>query len=201
MKLWWTGTLLFLCPLATSAQVAILQIQVVEGEGTVHAPGARSSRPLTVAITDETGRPASGAAVSFTLPDEGPGGTFTNGLRTEVLTADARGRATLRGLQANRIPGRFQIRITTSLEQARAGTVSFQYVAGVKEGAGPAPATAAQKTKARSRWPWIAVVVGAAAAGGIVAGSAGSPHPSAAAPQAPAPTLAIGSPGITVGRP
>ena len=45
------------------AQVAILQIRVIEGEGAVHLPGSRSSRPITVEITDdqtwvnEVGRP------------------------------------------------------------------------------------------------------------------------------------------------
>src|SRR6266436_3381150 len=37
------------CP--ATAQVAILQILVVEGEGAVHGPGARSTRPMTVEVT------------------------------------------------------------------------------------------------------------------------------------------------------
>ena len=111
------------------AQVAILQIRVIEGEGAVHLPGSRSTRPITVEITEETGKPVAGAAVSFHLPEDGPGGAFVNGLRTEVVVTDAHGRASLHGLLANRIPGRFQIRILASKEQARAGTVSFQYVA------------------------------------------------------------------------
>src|ERR1044071_5355988 len=87
---------------AAIAQVAILQIQLVEGEGAVHAPGSRSSRPLTVEVTDETGKPVPGAAVSFHLPEDGPGGAFGNGLRTEVATTDSHGRACLHGLQLNR---------------------------------------------------------------------------------------------------
>ena len=125
------------CP--ATAQVAILQIQVVEGEGGVYPPGSRSSRPLIVEITDETGKPVAGAAVSFHLPEEGPGGVFLNGLRTDVVTTDAQGRAGLRGLQINRISGRFQIRIVASKEQARAGAVSFQYVAESAHGAGSRP--------------------------------------------------------------
>ena len=93
------------------AQVAVLQIHFIEGEGAVHAPGSRTARPLTVEVTDETGRPVSGAAVSFHLPDEGPGGAFANGLRTEVAITDAQGRVSLHGLQLNRLPGRFQIRV------------------------------------------------------------------------------------------
>ncbi len=74
---------------AAPGQVAILQIRVIEGEGAVHLPGARSSRPIAVEITDETGRPVAGAAVSFHLPEDGPGGAFVNGLRTEVVITDA----------------------------------------------------------------------------------------------------------------
>src|ERR1041385_729508 len=107
------------------AQVAILRIQVVEGEGGVHRPGSRSSRPLTLEVTDEMSKPVASAAVSFHLPEGGPGGVFGSGLRTDVATTDARGRASMRGYLANRTPGRFQIRIVASKEQARAGTVSF----------------------------------------------------------------------------
>jgi hypothetical protein len=52
------------------AQVAILQIRVIEGEGAVHQPASRSARPITVEITEETGKPVAGAAVSFHLPEE-----------------------------------------------------------------------------------------------------------------------------------
>jgi hypothetical protein len=183
-----------------SAQIAILQIRVVEGEGAVHLPGARSGRPLTVEITEETGKPVGGAAVTFHLPEAGPGGTFVNGLRTEVMITDSHGRATLHGLVANRVPGRFQVRIVASKEQARAGTVSFQYVAEPKSGV----ATAAAAPAARKRW----LVVLAAVAGGAVAGIAstrgggGSNSPAAvpAPPSAQVP-VSIGTPSISVGKP
>src|SRR6266566_3931967 len=80
-----------LLPRPAQGQVAILQITVIEGEGTVHVPGSRSSRPLTVEIADETGKPVADAAVSFHVPGDGPGGTFPNGLRTAVVTTDAHG--------------------------------------------------------------------------------------------------------------
>jgi hypothetical protein len=41
-----------------------------------------------VEITDETGKPISGAAVSFHLPEDGPGGTFASGLRTDLVSHD-----------------------------------------------------------------------------------------------------------------
>jgi len=180
------------------AQVAILQIRVIEGEGAVHQPGARSTRAITVEITEETGKPVSGAAVSFHLPENGPGGIFVNGLRTEVVITGDQGRAALRGLQANRIAGRFQIRVLASKEQARAGTVLQQYVAEPKGGVS-APHMASSP---RRKW----LVVAAAVAGGAVAGLAatrgGGSNPAAAVPVAPLPpVLAIGAPAITVGKP
>jgi hypothetical protein len=179
------------------AQVAILQIQVIEGEGTVHPPGSRSSRPLTVEITDETGKPVTGAAVSFHMPEDGPGGTFVNGLRTDVATTDSRGRAALHGLQINRTPGKFQIRIVASKEQARAGAISSQYVAELQ---GVAPSTpAARAVHGRGRWIALAALAGGGAVAAILAaGKSGS----TAAPSTPAaPTLTIGAPVISVVKP
>jgi hypothetical protein len=197
-----------------TAQVAILQIRVVEGEGAVHAPGSRGTRPLTVEVTDETGKPVEGAAVSFHLPEEGPGGVFANGMRTEVAVTDSHGHASVHGLQLNRAPGRFQIRIVASKEQARAGMVSFQYIA--EPGSGAA-ATTAGSSHGYRKWIVVALLAGGGAAAGILAArSGGAPAPTA--PPAPAPVIitvgipvvsapgpgtppTIGAPIITVGKP
>jgi len=167
----------------------------------VHAPGSRSARPLTVTVTDETGRPVEGAAVTFHLPENGPGGSFGNGLRTEVATTDARGRASAPSFQLNRTPGRFAIRIIASKEQARAGMESFQYVAEINSGAASAPAA---KSAASGRWKWaLAALVAGGAVGGVVAsrsrGNSGSPAPASAQP--PATPVSIGTPVITVTPP
>jgi len=180
-----------------TAQVAILQIQVVEGEGAILQPGARSARPLTVEITDETGKPVADAAVSFHLPDDGPGGTFASGLRTDVVVTSARGRATIHAFQANRSSGRFQIRIVASKEQARAGTVAFQYIAALKPGMAAAKAARGSHT---GRW----IVLGLAAVGGGAAAalmSHGGSSPAAATPAPAAPAFSIGAPNISVGKP
>ena len=121
-------------------------------------------------------------------------------VRTEVAITDSHGRATLHGLMANRIPGRFQVRIVASKEQARAGTVSFQYVAELKSGDTKAAAAA---PTARKRW----LMVLAAVAGGAVAGVAatrggGTASAPPAAPVPPAqPSLTVGVPSISVGKP
>ena len=186
-----------------AAQVAILQIRVIEGEGAVHAPGSRSTRPLTVEVTDETGKPVEGAAVSFHLPYEGPGGVFANSMRTEVAVTDSQGHASVHGLQLNRASGRFLILIVASKEQARAGIASFQYIA--EPGSGAATAKAGSSHGYR-KWMVLAVLAGGGAAAGILAAgkSGGTPAPAAASvPPATVPTvtLTIGAPAITVGKP
>ncbi len=187
---------------AAKAQIAILQIQVVEGEGAVHAPGSRAARFLTVAITDETGKPVEGAAVSFHLPEDGPSGAFGNALRTEVAISDSRGRATAPAFTFNRVPGRFQMRIIAAKEQVRAGIVSFQFISEPAGGASPAAATGPHHS---AHWTVIAALLGGGAAAGLLAAHSGRTASTAAAPGPSAPTpppqLSIGTPTISIGHP
>ena len=200
------AALLWAFPHLATAQVAILHIQVIEGEGVVNLPGSHSARPLAVEVTDEAGQPVEGAAVSFHLPEEGPGGTFGNGLRTDVVVTDARGRANLRALQLNRAPGRIEIRIVASKEQARAGTLSFQYIAAPKSGTAPAAASLKAPRASRRVLKWVALAAlagGAAVVGAIAAGRSSGAAATAAAPAAAGATSAvsIGAPSLTVGKP
>ena len=154
----------------------------------MHVAGSRSPRPLAVQVTDDLGRAVAGAAVSFRLPEEGPGGLFSNKLRTEVIVSDANGRATVRNLQVNRTPGSFQIRITAAKEQARAGTLARQFIEG---------GTAEVKPKISKRWIALGVVA-AGLAGGIGAGMTGKTKP---APVSTGPAVSVGPPVISLGRP
>lgn len=187
--------LAFALPCLLFGQTAILQVRVVEGEGAVHAPGSRSSRNLTVEVTDETGRPVQGAAVSFRLPEDGPGGTFANGLQTDLVITGEDGRASVRGFRLNRTAGPFQIRITVAKDRARAGIVSSQYIAA---GEAAPPQTAVVKKKGRGKWIVLAAVA-AGAAGGVAVGlsRSGGSTPSQPAP----PAITIGTPSISIGRP
>jgi len=128
------AALLLAFPAAIGAQVATIQLKVVEGEGVTHPAGGRAVKPLTVEVTDETGHAIAGAAVSFHFPEQGPSGIFVNGLRTDVVISDASGRATVRGFQLNHNPGPFQIRITAAQDLARSGIISTQYVSDPKGG-------------------------------------------------------------------
>jgi hypothetical protein len=186
-------------PCLAASQTAILQIRVVEGDGAVHAAGSRDSRPLAVEVTDETGKPLARAAVSFHLPDDGPSGTFLNGLRTEVAMTDATGHASVRGLQWNRVAGRLEVRIVASFEQARAGVISAQYVEGSAAAAVGAPARGARS--GRNRWLVVAALAAGGAAAGILAGHLGGSGATAAAAAPATPGLSMGTPTITVTKP
>lgn len=163
----------------------------------MHTAGSRNTRPVVVEVTDETGKPVQHAAVSFHLPEDGPGGIFPNGLRTEVALTDAKGRAGVHSLQWNRIPGRLQIRIVASFEQARAGVTSSQYI----EGPANAAAATAISGGGHSRWLWISAVAAGAAAGGILAARGGGATPTPPAAQPTPAVLTIGTPVITVVKP
>jgi len=199
------GLLVAFARLSTS-QIAILHIRVVDGEGAIDAAGSHNARPLTVEVTDETGRPVEGASVSFHLPEDGPSGTFGNGLRTDVTVTDSRGRANLHTMQLNRTPGRFAIRIVASKENARAGMVSFQYIAEPKNGAAPASSSRSGPSLVHGRLKWVVVAAlagGAAAAGALLAGKSGSAATSAPASTTPSTSagVTIGSPTLSVGKP
>jgi hypothetical protein len=186
------------------AQVAVLHIQVIEGDGAINAAGSRSARPLTVEVTDETGKPVEGASVSFHLPEDGPGGVFGNGLRTDVTVTDARGRANLHTMLLNRTPGRLAIRIVASKEQARAGMVTFQYIAEPKNASAPANSSKSAPSFLHGRLKWVVIAAlagGAAAAGAVLAGKSGSGASTAPAAAATTSGISIGSPVITVGKP
>jgi hypothetical protein len=203
------------------AQIAVLEIKVVEGEGAVHPAGAHIARPLTVQVNDETGRPVAGAAVSFQLPPAGPGGIFSNGLRTDLVITDANGRAALRALQLNRTGGPLRIRITAVKEQARAGIVSVQYIGGSGGPAAPAspsavaaksepaisgpvaksgeitPTTGKMSSGSHKKWIVLAAVAVAGAAAFVGVSRASKSSSSTVSSS----VVSIGTPIITIGHP
>jgi len=221
MKAFLSRALVFAFPCVAMAQIAVLQIKVLEGEGAVHPVGARVSRPLTVEVTDETGRPVAGAAVSFQLPPEGPSGLFSNGLRTDLILTDASGRASIHSVQLNRTGGQFRIRITAVKEQARAGAISVQYIAENHSSApassgkpGPAaspqttpqataksgeitPTTAKMGSGSHKKWIWLAAIAAAGAGAAFVGASRASGSKSTVSSS----VVSIGTPTITIGHP
>lgn len=191
--------LLSLIVLSTlSAQVpTILQVRVVDGDAAVYAIGSRATRGITVQVTDESGKPVEAATVSFRLPEEGPSGTFSTGSKTEIATTRGDGRASVWGMQWNRTPGSFEVRVTVAKGQTRAGTVCSQFLS---DSEGAARSSARTGPRGGHKWLWVALAVAGAAAGGVVAtGLTGKPG-SATTASAPA-GLTISAPTIILGHP
>jgi hypothetical protein len=200
----WRGILCCALAFAVSANASVIvQLKVIEGEGGVYRTGSRATRGLTVLVTDETGKPVPMAAVSFRLPDEGASGTFSSGLRTEIVTTGPDGKASVWGMQWNKTPGPVEIRITAIKEQARAGLISTQYLSdstgvnpGVTKSGGDGVFTASHSHK----WLWIAAIAaGAAGAGAAFSLSKGSSSAPSSSPAVVG--ISIGSPTIIVGHP
>ena len=193
--------LLAICVFAVSELNAaeLLHIRVVEGDGQVYATGSRATHGLTIQVTDETGKPVDAATVSFLLPEDGPGGAFSGGLHTSLTTTKPDGLATVWGMQWNRLPGPFEIRITAAKGTARAGIVSTQYLSDKMDApkAGGAGSFRASH-HSRNKWLLIGLAVGGAAAGGMAIEAARGSHSSAAVATPPP---SIGVPVITIGHP
>ncbi len=217
MKAILAGALVFAWPCVAMAQIAVLQIKVVDGDGSVHPAGARVAHPLTVEVTDDNGHAISGAAVSFQLPPEGPSGLFSNGLRTDLVLTDASGRAAIHSFQLNRTGGQFRIRITAVKEQARAGAISTQYI-GENHGAPPAiaangvsqtapriaaksgditPTTAKMGSGSHKKWILLAAIAAAGAGAAFLGASRASKSTSTVSSS----VVSIGTPTITIGQP
>jgi hypothetical protein len=207
----WRFAILSMCLLSfygclDAEDPSALQIRIGEGDGEAYGLGSRATRGITVTIADAAGHPVSGVTVTFVLPESGPGGTFSDGLKTEIVTTHDDGRASVWGMKWNRQAGSFDVRITATKGQARAGTVCSQRLT---ESAAP---TSAKTGASGHKWLWITLVAGAAGAGAAVAarGQSGSAtcsstvvtaqNPCASTPSSLGVTV-IGQPTINLGRP
>ena len=186
---------LLLLPLAAQNDPAILLIRIVEGEGAVYPIGSRATRGVTVQVTDETGKPVDNAAVVFRLPADGPTGTFSSGMPTEVVNTAADGRANVWGMQWNRVTGPMEVRITAAKGQARAGTVCGLYLSNALVSSEPRQSKTGGWRNHKKIWIGVGIAV-AAFAGTAAISSRGTPSAAATvnAPQ-------IGTPSIIIGKP
>lgn len=158
-------------------------------------------------MTDEAGVPVSGAAVSFRLPEEGPTGVFQNGVRTEIASTSASGRATVWGMRWGRVPGSVVVRVTAAKGETRAGALVTQIL--VEPSQANAAALAAAKRDSPSgyrirpnrRWLWVSALAAAAAGGGLAFGArSGGSGGSSVSAAGSSSAIVIGSPSISVGR-
>lgn len=153
-----------------------LRITVLEGEGAINNVKQRTPRTLAVRVEGANQQPLAGIPVTFTLPADGPGGSFPSGASATVTT-DQQGRAVVRAFRPNALPGKIEIRVTASHQGQTARAVITQFNMAVES---------APKPSGRGKTITVlAIVGGAAAAGAVIAtrkgGSAG-PTPTSAPP-------------------
>ena len=169
-------TLGSLLPVLLAAQTSLLRVRAIDNDGAARRAGSRSAG-LAVEVTDELGKPVQGAVVTVRLSDDGPSGSFANGLSSTILTTGADGRASTTPINWNRLAGTAEIRITAVSGRLRAGTTAACRLS-EPEPEEPTVAPEAERHGARvilkphssggsSHLKWI--LIGAAAAGATAA--------------------------------
>jgi hypothetical protein len=91
---------------------AALNVVIVSGDGAVNNSKQHTSRDDIVRVENQDHQPVSGALVLFAAPNDGPGGTFLDDLKSLQVTTDSRGIATAHGFRPNTISGPYQIKVT-----------------------------------------------------------------------------------------
>jgi len=173
---------------ANQAPQAKLNIVIVEGEGAINNVKDRVSREPIVQVEDENHKPVAGAALTFSLPNQGASGVFLNGSKTLTLTTDAQGRASALGIRRNNVSGQMQIRVTASFAGQTAIAIITQTNVASTTSAG---------LSTTAKVLIIVGLAGGAAAGAIVATRGGGSSSSTT----PIPSITITAGTPTVGAP
>lgn len=135
------------------AQEPPLRVLVIAGQDQIHNVNGKVHTELVVEVQDQDRKPVNDAAVVFTLPPQGPGGTFDNGTTTLTATTDKQGRVFVHGYRLNKQLGVFSIRVTASAEGKTANTtISQTSVSGV-------PATSGTLGVSTKAWVILGVCV------------------------------------------
>jgi hypothetical protein len=179
---------------------SLLKLTVVSGNGAVHDLRTNSTVPTIVELRDDRDQPVLRGAVTFMLPETGPGGRFADGSRSLFVLTDPRGRATLTGFIPNQQEGPFQIAVeaTASGNTARAMIRQFNNSVAsfsASRPADPGAGVTARRGSGAGTKILVTLVLGVAvAAGSIIAlknGGNGKTPPTT--------TVSIG--GVSVGGP
>jgi len=171
-----------------------IDLVVAEGEGVVNNLHHRVAHDPVVKVVDDDQRPVANAAVVFSLPVSGASGEFGNGSKNLTIVTDTDGVAAARGLKTNEASGKLQILVTASYRGLRARALINQFNMASSSATG-------QKHGSGGKVAVILALVGAAAAGGVVAATHKGSSP-ASSPAVVAPTPIGITPGTgTIGAP
>jgi hypothetical protein len=166
-----------------------LQITILDGEGALNNIKQQTAREPIVQVEDENHKPIAGALVIFTLPQSGPGGTFSGGSTVFDGVTDVSGQAKPTGLVPNNVVGKYQIQVDVRYRNLNAHTA-------INQSNFMGATTTAAAHAATHAFPLKAVLI-VAAAGGAAAAAAVIATQSSNSPSA-----AVLTPGTpTVGPP
>ena len=99
-----------------------LHVHVVDDPGPAPTQST-SAKGYVMQVTNASGAPVAGAAVALRLPEDGPTGRFTNGLRAWVAYSDPAGIARFPVIEWGESAGRVDIRVTAAKGSYHAGLV------------------------------------------------------------------------------
>jgi len=102
-----------------------LSITILEGNNIVNSIPLLRSVAAAVEVRDSNDFPVEDASITFTLPAQGPGGTFALGGKTFSTRSDARGQA-IAPLVVPAGAGKFQIAVTATLGDRKGDAVVNQ---------------------------------------------------------------------------
>jgi hypothetical protein len=139
-----------------------LNIVIVEGDGAINNIRQRTAREPIIQVEDENHKPIAGAAVVFSLPGQGAGGSFAGGAHSLSVVTDSQGRAVARGFHPNNVQGQYQIHVTAS----NGGQSANANISQSNTAAAAGAATAAAAAGISGKLIAVIVIVGAAAAAG-----------------------------------
>lgn len=151
-----------------------LHLVVLEGNNVVNSiPLLRSVAPV-VEVRDQNEFPVEGAAVVFTLPEQGAGGTFAAGGSRYTTRTDSHGQATTPPI-VPRTPGKYTLNVSATSGNSK-GEVTINQTNSTGDYVGP---VIPEKVWYKKRRTWI-LAGGAVAAAVIViavhgSGSSSSP--------------------------
>ena len=138
-----------------------LNIVIVEGDGAINNIRQRTAREPIIQVEDENHKPIAGAAVVFTLPGQGAGGTFAGNTQSLSVVTNSQGRAVAHGFHPNSVQGQYQIHVTAS-NNGQSANATISQTNALIAGAAGAGAAAGISGKLIA----ILVIAGAAAAAG-----------------------------------
>lgn len=125
-------------PPPAALQDTNLTVRVIRGDNAVNNISTRTAQEPIIEVRDSDLNPIEGAAVTFFLPQSGPGATFGGGATILGTETDDTGRAVGAELTPNDLVGEFDIQIQVTYEQRTVTTTISQRntLTGTLEGGG-----------------------------------------------------------------